>query len=216
MVNWARQQNTSHTKRSKKMEDQMNWVFTANHDSIKTVTPQATHTYDLVNTTIHEAVRYGEREYGINLLWGDPGAADNLYFRTASGSAAPIVFGELFAINVRGGGFLVRKQREYGICLGWANVPSFEWRVDGGQDGQPVPTGVAVGLFNTIENDHLFYDPRTYGINLKWLRDKGRFNDGPWYEKAAKAAVGAALPIAAAPLGPVASVAVGIAGKAIG
>ena len=30
-------------------------------------------------------------------------------------------------------------------------------------------------------DDYLFYDPRRWGINLKWLRDAGKFNDAPWY-----------------------------------
>lgn len=34
-----------------------------------------------------------------------------------------------------------------------------------------------------MSGDYLFYDPRRYGINLKWLRDEGKFNSTPWYER---------------------------------
>ena len=46
-----------------------------------------------------------------------------------------------------------------------------------------------------VEKDFLFYDPRSYGINLKWLRDKGKYND-PWYKSVSQLVIGN-LPYAA-------------------
>ncbi len=45
-----------------------------------------------------------------------------------------------------------------------------------------IHTGIPLGLYNTVEKDFLFYDPREWGINLKWIRDKGKFNKS-WWDK---------------------------------
>jgi hypothetical protein len=161
--------------KEKKMAE-LNWIITSHNNSVTPVVPAGTHTYDLLNTTVKEAIVYGERRYGINLVWGDPEKSDNIRFQRASGSKGPLQFGELIAINVRRGGFVVYQKREFGINLVWRKVPSFEWQIAGGKKGEIVKTGKVVALFNTVEKDFLFYDPREYGINLKWLRDKGKFN----------------------------------------
>lgn len=155
---------------------ELNWIITSQNNSVTPVIPAGTHTLDLVNTTVHEAIVYGERRYGINLVWGDPGKSDNIRFQRASASKGPLKFGELIAINVRRGGFLVYQKRDFGIRLVWRDEPSFEWKIAGGKEGETVNTGKVVALFNTVEKDFLFYDPREYGINLKWLKDKGKFN----------------------------------------
>jgi len=62
---------------------------------------------DLFNLTTSEALRYGERPWGINLVWGDPATTDNIRFQRPSGSKEPLKFEELIAIYVKGGSFLV-------------------------------------------------------------------------------------------------------------
>jgi hypothetical protein len=148
------------------------------------VRPDTGHSYDLFNLNVSKVLRYGEREYGINLVWGDLGSADeSIGFARASSGSGPIQFRERIAIRVRGGRYLRYGEREYGINLVWSDQPIFEWHIegDGGATGNVI-RGIPIALFNETHSDYLFYDPRRYGINLKWLKDEGRFNDSPWYE----------------------------------
>jgi hypothetical protein len=202
---------------------ELNWVIMAASNVEESVRPRAKHSYDLLNTTENEALMYGERKYGINLVWGDPGASDNIRFQRQAGTDEPLKFGELVAINVRRGGFLRYQKRDYGINLNWADGPVFEWKIMGGAAGGDVQSGKVIALFNTVEKDHLFYDPRTYGINLKWVRDVGKFNES-WAERAVNkvkenaeyigAGVGAVAGLATG--GPVGAIAGAKAGQEMG
>jgi hypothetical protein len=165
------------------MSDQMNWMILGSGKATEPVRPQAKHTYDLLNISVKEALTYGERKYGINLVWGDAASSDSLRFHSKGSADQPLKYGGLVAINVRGGGFLRYQQREYGINLVWSHAPVFEWKFMGGAAGAAIRSGAVVALFNTTVGDYLFYDPRTYGINLKWLKDKGKMNEGTWFER---------------------------------
>src|SRR3954464_12504395 len=164
--------------------DEMNWIILAPGNLAEAVKPRPQHTYDLFNTTVKEALLYGERAHGINLLWGDPKASNNIRFQRQDGSSGPLKYGEMIAVNVRGpGGFLKFQRRDQGgISLVWAPAPVFEWKIMGGPAGAEVQTGKVIALFNMTIKDFLFYDPRNYGINLKWVTDKGKFNES-WLEK---------------------------------
>jgi hypothetical protein len=159
------------------MAQQMDWIIVPEDIKVTTVAPQPRHTYDLFNVTTAEALVYQERDWGINLGWGDPAKSSNIRFERKSGSREPIKFGELVAINVRRGNYLVYKRRDTGINLGWSNTPKFEWRIMGGEIRDAVKIGDSVGLFSTVENDYLMYERRDWGINLKWYKDSGRFDD---------------------------------------
>lgn len=153
------------------------WTVAADSTTLHQVIPDAaTYHYDLFNLTERECLVYGHRDWGINLRWGDPSNSNNIRFERQSGSNEPIRSGELIAINVRGGGFLIYEGRDYGINLAWSRTPRFEWKLMGASDGQPIPTGTALGLYNTVENDYLMYEERDWGINLKWLKDAGQHN----------------------------------------
>jgi hypothetical protein len=68
-----------------------------------------------------------------------------------------------------------------------------EWQVRStatGNSGATIATEQQVGLFNVVEDDFLFYDPRQYGINLKWLRDEGKFNGTHWWQNVGDAIAG--------------------------
>ncbi|MFN2503202.1 MAG: hypothetical protein ABR540_03025 [Acidimicrobiales bacterium] len=147
--------------------------------------------YDLLNLSRAKILRYGEREYGINLVWADPGGASNIGIVRSSTDVTPLQVGETCAVEVRRGGFLRYAEREYGINLVWSDDPVFEWRVElaSGASGD-VALGQPVALFNLTRGDYLFVDPRRYGIDLKWLSDEGKHNDRPWYEDAWNAATG--------------------------
>src|SRR5215208_4164426 len=175
------------------MSEQLNWYIIPSDNSVTTVLPGDTHGYDLFNETMLQRVVYGSREYGINLVWDDPDPTNpSIRFLPLSGATTPILYGERVAIHVRGGGFLRYGEREYGISLKWSESPVYEWRLRGDNPPESTPVDLTqpVGLFNTVSSDYLFYDPRRYGINLKWLRDKGKYNSKPWYESVTDAVTG--------------------------
>jgi hypothetical protein len=175
------------------MGERLNWQVVPDDNNVTTVDPSSVHHYELFNTTVFQVIKYKEREYGINLDWADPDQSNpSIRFQRESGTADPIRFGERFAIHVRDGGYLRYGEREYGINLKWSDDPHYEWRIrrEAADANTVVQTTDIVGLFNTIANDYLFYDPRRYGINLKWLRDEGKFNDVPWWENALNAVAG--------------------------
>jgi hypothetical protein len=162
------------------MAQQLDWAILAKTDTVKDVTPQKVHTYDLYNITEKECVVYGQREWGINLVWGDPEKGDSVFFQKESGKTDPLKFEEHLAINIRGGGFVVYQGDRHGINLGWSKDPKFEWKIMGGPAGHVVPAGMVVGLYHLKENDYLMYESREYGINLKWFKDTGKFKGGFW------------------------------------
>ena len=179
------------------IDEVMNWLVLSSSNvppNLETprqpVQPSQQYTYDLYNRTEKEALKYGERTWGINLVWGDPSTSDNVRFVRASGQTGPLVSDELIAFGVRNGaGFVKYQVRDTGINLAWSSTPVFEWKLVLPQANQAIQTGTPVGLFNMVEKDFLFYDPRSYGINLKWLRDKGKYNE-PWYRSIADVVIG--------------------------
>lgn len=175
------------------MSDQLNWYIIPSDNSLTTIVPNEAHAYDLFNETVLQRLIYGSQQYGINLVWDDPDpATPSISFVPLSGATTPILYGERVAIHVRGGGYLRYGERDNGINLNWSDTPVYEWRLRGDSppSNAPVDLTKAVGLFNIRHNDYLFYDPRRRGINLKWLRDKGKYNSKPWYESVTDAVSG--------------------------
>ena len=43
-----------------------------------------------------------------------------------------------------------------------------------------IGTAKPVSLYNTVENDYLIYEPRDWGINLKWFKDSSKYDDLTW------------------------------------
>lgn len=159
------------------MAELLDWSIVPNDPSVKTVVPDnANYVYDLLNLTCSECIQYGQRTWGINLVWGDPAKKDNIRFQRQPGSKEPLKFEEPVAIYVRGGGFLIYKERKFGINLGWSYTPKFEWKILGGTAGTDVPATKQIGVFNTVANDSVMYEPRDFGINLKWFKDSGKYD----------------------------------------
>lgn len=155
----------------------INWQVKANAPNITKIIPNdSTHTYDLFNLKILEAIRYGERTWGVNLVWTDPASSDNLRFRRESGSQDPLKFEEPIAINVRNGKWLKYYVRDRGVNIGWSDTPIYEWKIQGGNAGAEIPVNEAVALYNSVENDTLMYEPRLWGINLKWYEDSAQIH----------------------------------------
>ena len=148
------------------------WAILPNSTAEKRVESGVTHRYDLFNLVVAEAVVYGHRSgNNINLVWGDPGKSDNIFFTRMPGKTGPILFGEPVAIHFRGGKYVKYQSGRWGINLGWSDTPVFEWRIEGGTAGTPVPTMSFVSIFNMVTKDCLVYKPREYGINLQWRND---------------------------------------------
>lgn len=165
----------------------IDWTILSDQPNVSTVVPQEPeYTYDLFNITNSEAIVYGERTVGINLKWGDPNKSNNVRFRRQSGTNEPVKYEEPLAIHIRGGGYLVYQKDRWGINLGWANTPKYEWMILGGKAGDEVPVGKAVGLFSTVEKDSLAYESRDWGINLKWFKDAGKWQKYSTLLKAGK------------------------------
>lgn len=163
--------------RRKYMSNKLDWSIVPNKTAVKSVISDSVHRYDLFNLRTAEAVCYGKRRWGINLVWCDPAKSDNMRFQSKRSGKNPITFEEPIAIHVRKGKFLKYQKDRRGINLGWSDSPKFEWKIMGGKAGTEVKTGITISVFNTIEKDFLIYDPRDFGINLKWSKDKGKFND---------------------------------------
>lgn len=161
------------------MAELIDWTILSNKPSLTKVIPENTvYSYDLFNITDSECLVYGERSGdNINLRWGDPSKSDNIRFQRESGSTDPIKFEELIAINIKKGGFLVYQKGRWGINLGWSKKPKFEWKILGGNAGNVVTAGRAVGLYNSVEKDSIMYESRDWGINLKWFKDAGKYKN---------------------------------------
>jgi hypothetical protein len=83
------------------------------------------HDYGLENLVIMQSIKYRKRKYGIYLVWDKHNEGFNLQFERASDSKnkGPLKYGELFAIQVRGHGYIHyqkrgdQRQLEFPCCL---------------------------------------------------------------------------------------------------
>lgn len=127
----------------------------------------------LKNETNNECIRYGERDYGINLVWDSSCNRSVIKFKRASGTGS-IKYGEPLAIHVLNGGYVRYREREYGINLVWSETPVYEWEIRGRDSGEFVYTTAKFSLYNRTIKDYVVYCVRSYGINLRWARDCDR------------------------------------------
>ena len=133
--------------------------------------PSTNTPFALYNEDNEKGVRYGERDYGINLVWTGS-VVREWQFARSSGTTGPLRFGERLALlNTRENKWVGYMSRTFGINLGWSSTPRYEWLILGGTDGQPVTTEAHHALFNTVEPDYLIYGERDWGINLVWAKD---------------------------------------------
>jgi hypothetical protein len=123
----------------------------------------------LKNRYYNRYVKYGQQQFGVNLRLTPIHPGDNVLL--VHSSNLTVLFGDLVAIHIAGDSWLRYSRRTWGVNLGWSNEPKYEWRITGGSYGAPVNTGQKIGLFNTVENDHLVGSWRAYGVNLAWAAD---------------------------------------------
>ena len=134
--------------------------------------------YGLRNRINDRSVKYGEREYGINLVWDRASDIRNITFDSGTPGAV-IQFGQPVSIHVQGGGHLDYAERENGINLVWRAAPTRQWLIGGGATGTPIKIRTAIRLTNTEHGDYLVYGERDRGINLRWMADIGGYGSYP-------------------------------------
>jgi hypothetical protein len=130
--------------------------------------------YTLYNVTDKENVRYGDRKWGINLVWDKKNDLKNIKLVAQGNATGAIKYGDKVAIHVEKGGYLKYQKRDYGINIVWSTAPVYEFVVTGGAKGTAVPTNATVGLYNAVENDFLVYAERPVGINIRWYKDRDK------------------------------------------
>ena len=135
--------------------------------------------YTLRNRINDRSVRYGEREYGINLVWDRAADLANVTLVRSGADDDPVRFGEPLAVRVRGGGYLRYQEREYGINLVWSDGPVYEWMVGGRYLAGPVRLRQRFRIVNLEHGDYLAYGVRDFGINLRWWSDVGGYGSYP-------------------------------------
>ncbi len=119
----------------------------------------------LFNEEHGKGLRYGTRDYGINLTWGDP---DHFTFRRQNtNNRSHLIYGEPLAIHNKTGGWMKYGKRDYGINLVFTDLPAYEWYIVGGELGTVVDSE-PFALWNKSSGQFLVYGGRTHGINLVW------------------------------------------------
>jgi hypothetical protein len=156
----------------------MTWAVQNGGMSPDPVLTTTDYVYNLfnINDQIQKVLSYHSQSGDtINLGWAEKGQAFHVRFAKEDGSEGPITYEEPIAFAVVRGKFVKYQPGREGINLGWTETPIFEWSFVGGPAGEPVKVGTIVALYNAVEKDCLFYEERTNGVNLKWVRDKGEF-----------------------------------------
>lgn len=141
------------------------------------------------NLSAKQYLRYGRRNFGINLEWDKSPTLNNVQIVSRRANRQPILYTEDVAIFVRGGGYLKYEKRNVGINLGWSSTPVYQWQIggDGGDPGEAINSGDKLCLYNMVAKDFLIYDTRKFGINLIWSKDLGKQGWGAFMKDALRA-----------------------------
>jgi hypothetical protein len=141
----------------------------------ETTVPAPGAVYALRNTRTNKDLAHGGTSWGVKLTFEALKPAVRLYRNPAS-SKARLKNGELVALKIDGGGYLVHQSQTYGVDLGFRttyDASVFQWRIIGGED-QPVggtlttDTYGNLGLYNTVAKAYLVNASQTFGISLGW------------------------------------------------
>ena len=137
--------------------------------------PKSDQYLTLHNRTAKQNLRYGRRNFGINLEW-DKAFLSNVQIIHRGAKGLPILYTEDVSIFIKGGGYLKYEKRSVGINLGWSATPVYQWQIggDGGNPGDAVGSAHALALYNKVAKDFLVYDKRRLGINLVWAKEYGQ------------------------------------------
>ena len=134
----------------------------------------STSNFALKNNDNNSWVKYGEREYGINLVWSNT-ASSTVSFKKQSGDVV-IRYGDRIALRFSGGSGVVYGERRWGINLVWTSNIVYEWEITGGTRGQALHINDRFGLLNRQNNDLVVHCQRATGIDLMWASDCTRIS----------------------------------------
>ena len=145
------------------------WQFRGTGKELKSGTA-----FTMYNVTDKENVRYGDRKWGINLVWDKKANLNNVKVVGQGNATGTIKYGDKVAIHVEKGGYLKYQKREFGINLVWSKEPVYEFVITGGAKGTAVPLNATVAIYNEVEKDFLINAERPVGINLRWYKDRDK------------------------------------------
>ena len=135
------------------------------------VPPSTNYAFGLINTSAGQQVRYGERRFGINLVY-DSGSNREWRLERLNGSTGALRWDEPLALkNLKIGKYVYYEERDYGINLAWTGARVAQWRLRGGAAGSTIPGRLLVALYNDREPDYVIHGSREFGINLCWAGD---------------------------------------------
>lgn len=127
--------------------------------------------YTLVNVTDGESIRYGDRRWGVNIVWDKSTKLNNVKL-DRKGGAGPLKYGDVVGLYLDKGGYVHYQKVRFGPNLSYSKTAIYEYVVLGGTKGATVKTGQPIGLYNTAAKDFLIYGERPIGINLRWWGDR--------------------------------------------
>jgi hypothetical protein len=127
--------------------------------------PNGATPYTLGNDT-GGTLRYGNRLFGVDLVWGGGALQWELRHNTPTNvrDHRVIPATETVALYNRATRrYLASGFQRFGVDLVWVTTPRYQWRV---YEGQDVNGNVRVKLYNTVRSAYLIYGSQTVGINL--------------------------------------------------
>jgi len=145
----------------------LDWKILGSGTEVKSGT-----SYTLFNVTDNDSLRYGERTWGINLVWDKSKALNNIRFDVKGGGSKTLKYGDVVAIHVKNGGYLYYHHRDIGVNLSWSTPAKYEWVIAGGTKGTPVKVGAPLALYNQVEKDFMIFAERPAGVSLRWWKDR--------------------------------------------
>jgi hypothetical protein len=157
-------------------EEILSWNLGGKAGTIRAQRNYETNTgYNQLCVTNNEFLTWGERDFGVNLIWTSNANLKKTHFRKADGSDGEVLTGETVAFGLGGNpSFLYYGHQTFGINLKWSETPKFEWQLftASGNKGERIQPGQRVAFINLkVEPapDFLIYFTRqTPGINLGW------------------------------------------------
>ncbi len=156
------------------------FMFDPNHSSHTLLTKAdfggpANRNYNLKNSRTRKFLQWERQSFGINLGWTDdaePATATKVsrwFLSRRTSDQNPVRYGETLALGYgKDPSFIRYEERTFGINLGWAQSPVFEWQLLGGETGQPVHSGEWLAIYNKRAADCLIYFDRTVGADIGW------------------------------------------------
>ena len=135
--------------------------------------------YNLKNGKVRKFLQHEEQSVGINLGWTEDAEPETgkkvarWFFARKSGGDKPLRYGETVALgNGMKPSFIRYKERPVGINLDWSDGPVYEWRLAGGELGQPADPSKYLAIYNEKAGEFFIYFDRTAGGDIGWPSSK--------------------------------------------